>query len=100
MLGLIPGAAMASDLTWRDAIDKILGESTTPLRSMEITERIIADGLRTSLGATPSATVHAIITASIKKDGAKSPYVRVARGLYALAKSATTYPVTTPNKLT
>ena len=50
---------MPADLTWRKAIDKVLGESTKPLHYNEITERIIADGLRKSLGATPAATVNA-----------------------------------------
>jgi hypothetical protein len=79
---------MASELTWRQAIEKILAASPTPLHYNDITERIIADGLRKSLGATPSATVNAHVAGSIKKDGAKSPYVRVAKGVFALAKSA------------
>ena len=37
---------MASELTWRQAIEKILGASATPLHYNEITERIIADGLK------------------------------------------------------
>jgi hypothetical protein len=36
---------MANELTWRQAIEKILAESATPLHYNEITERIIADGL-------------------------------------------------------
>src|SRR5260370_2535602 len=91
---------MAKELTWRQAIEKILGASASPLHYNEITERIIADGLRKSLGATPSATVSAHITASIKKDGAKSPYIRVAKGTFALAKSATMPPSTVTSKLT
>ena len=78
---------MASELTWRQAIEKVLGASTTPLHYNEITERVISDGLRKNLGATPSATVNAQITASIKKDGAQSPYIRVAKGTFMLAKS-------------
>lgn len=77
---------MASELTWRQAIEKVLGATTSPLHYNEITEQIIADGLRKSLGATPAATVNAQISASIKKDGLQSPYVRVAKGTYVLAK--------------
>jgi hypothetical protein len=76
---------MAKELTWREAIDKVLGAATTPLHYKEIAERIIVNGLRTSLGATPAATVNAQISTSIKHDGA-SPYVRVAKGTFALAK--------------
>ncbi len=79
---------MAKELTWRESIDKVLGAATTPLHYKEIAEKIIADRLRTSLGATPAATVNAQISTSIKRDGAASPYVRVAKGTFALAKSA------------
>src|SRR5947208_14452943 len=92
---------MTSELTWRQAIEKILGASATPLHYKEITERIITDGLRKSLGATPAATVGAQIAASIKKDGAQSPYIRVAKGTFALTKSQSSQPAnTTTGKLT
>lgn len=81
---------MAKELTWKKAIDKVLAASPQPLHYKEITEKIISDGLRTSLGATPAATVNAQISASIKKHGDSSPYVRVAKGTFALAKKATT----------
>lgn len=79
---------MAKELTWREAIDKVLGATTTPLHYKEIADKIIANRFRTSLGATPAATVNAQISASIKRDGAASPYVRVAKGTFALAKSS------------
>ena len=75
---------MATELTWRKAIDKVLAASATPLHYNEITERIITEGLRKHLGATPAATVIAQIAASIKHDGGSSPYLRVAKGTYAL----------------
>ncbi|HEX72930.1 MAG TPA: hypothetical protein ENN65_06410 [Candidatus Hydrogenedentes bacterium] len=64
-------------MTWRKAIDKVLGSSPTPLHYNEITQRIIEEGLRQKLGATPAATVNAQIAVSIKREGAKSPYIRV-----------------------
>lgn len=75
---------MAKDLTWREAIDKVLGATTGPLHYKEIADKIIANGLRTNLGATPAATVNAQISSSIKHDSA-SPYMRVAKGTFALA---------------
>ncbi len=75
---------MPKELTWRRAIDKVLAASPTPLHYNEITERIIADGLRQSLGATPAATVSAQISASIKHDIEASPYIRVSKGTYAM----------------
>lgn len=90
---------MAKELTWREAIDKVLGAATTPLHYKEIADRIISDGLRRSLGATPAATVNAQISSSIKH-GVSSPYVRVAKGTFALAQSATTKAQPVKEKLT
>lgn len=74
-----------AELTWQKAIQQVLAASTAPLHYKEITERILADGLRKNIGATPVATVSAQITQSIKKEGSHSPYVRVSKGTYALA---------------
>jgi len=92
--------SMAKELTWREAIDKVLGAATTPLHYKEIAEKIIVDGLRSKLGATPAATVNAQISSSIKREGASSPYVRVAKGAFALAKSAATATSPIKDKLT
>lgn len=89
---------MSAELTWRSAIDKVLAASPTALHYNEITERIIAEGLRKKLGATPAATVNAQISNSVKHDGAASPYIRVAKGTYAL-RNGTVGPVALP-KLT
>ncbi len=89
---------MQSELTWRKAIDKVLASSPVPLHYNDITQRIIADGLRKNLGATPASTVNAQIASSIKHDGAASPYVRVSKGVFAL-RSGATAPVVVP-KLT
>ena len=75
---------MPSELTWRKAIDTVLASATTALHYNDITERIISEGYRTSLGATPAATVNAQISSSIKRDGEDSPYLRVAKGTFAL----------------
>ena len=77
---------MSSELTWRKAIDKVLASSSTALHYNEITERIIAEGYRKSIGATPAATVSAQISSSIKHDGESSPYVRVAKGTFSISK--------------
>ncbi|MGH8654269.1 MAG: winged helix-turn-helix domain-containing protein [Gammaproteobacteria bacterium] len=75
---------MSAELTWRKAIDKVLGSSPTPLHYNEITERVISEGLRKNLGATPAATVNALISSSIKHDGDSSPYIRVSKGTFAM----------------
>jgi len=77
---------MAKELTWRKAIEKVLGASPTPLHYNEITEQIISEGLRQNYGATPAATVIALITSSIKRDGDSSPFVRISKGTFSLKK--------------
>ena len=94
------GSAMATELTWRQAIEKVLSASATPLHYNEITEQIIAQGLKKSIGATPARTVNAEITTSIKNDGTQSSYIRVAKGTYALVKSVATQPATATSMLT
>jgi len=89
---------MPKELTWRKAIDKVLAVSDQPMHYKEIAEKIISDGLRTSLGATPAATVNAQIAVSIKKHGDSSPYVRVAKGIFTLAKGGSTVPSSTQVK--
>ena len=90
---------MPSEMTWKKAIEEVLGSSTTPLHYTEITERIIAEGLKVKFGATPAYTVNARITASIKNDGDSSPYVRISKGTFAMRAGASPVSVVSP-KLT
>lgn len=78
-----------SEQSWKAAIITILSESKDPLHYREITERILTRGLKSKAGATPDATVNAQIAASIKHDNA-SPFVRVARGTFALRQKSAT----------
>lgn len=75
---------MHQNLTWPDAVQKVLSESATPLHYKEVTNRVIAQRLRTSLGATPAATVNAMMAESIKRQPDKSPYIRVGKGIFTL----------------
>lgn len=75
---------MRNEITWKCAIEKVLQNSTVPLHYEEITDKIISDGLKKAIGATPSATVNAQISSSIKHEGLRSPYERVARGTFKL----------------
>lgn len=89
---------MAKDeMTWHQAIDKVLSETKTPLHYTEITERILAQKLRKSFGATPAATVNAQISNSIKNDGDSSPYIRVAKGTFGLKKQTPAKDVQPPH---
>lgn len=91
---------MPAELTWRKAIIKVLAGSGRPLHYNEIAGKIISDGLRQNLGATPSATVSALISSTIKKDGDGSPYIRVAKGTYTLNKDLAQNRSTETPKLT
>jgi hypothetical protein len=79
---------MPSELTWGQAIQKVLGESPEPMHYADIADRIVKDALRQNLGATPAATVIATLATSIKQKGKKSPFVRVSKGTYDLVKRA------------
>jgi len=87
------------ELTWPEAIKKVLASSPTPLHYKDITERIIAQSLRSSLGATPAATVNAQISNSVKQKDSNSPYVRMGKGTFALRSPPGGVPGTLP-KLT
>lgn len=76
-----------TEFTWREAIDTVLSAAPSAMHYKDIADRIIAQGLRTNLGATPAATVNSIIATSISKDGASSPYTRVGAGVFALKSS-------------
>lgn len=55
-----------------------------PLHYTEISEQILSHGYYQTDGATPHATVNAQISASIKHDGDRSPFVRVNKGIFTL----------------
>lgn len=74
--------------SWREAIKRVLSESEAPLHYTEISEQILSRGYYQTDGATPAATVNAQLASSIKHDGEKSPFVRVAKGVFALKKTS------------
>lgn len=85
--------------SWKEAIKKVLAESSTPLHYREISEQILSRGYYGTDGATPAATVNAQLASSIKHDGEKSPFIRVGKGIFALKNSpAPEVTPTTPSK--
>jgi hypothetical protein len=76
------------ELGWKEAIVKVLEEASEPMHYVEISEAMTTDGLRTTIGATPAASVAATISMSMRDQGERSPFVRVSRGLYALRRAA------------
>jgi len=75
---------MAAQLTWEQAICRVLEEAGEPLQYIEISNRIVAGGYRTSLGATPAATVASVLSTALKHGGGLAPWTRVGRGTYGL----------------
>jgi hypothetical protein len=69
-----------AELTWRDAILRILKNAGEPMHYTAIAEAIAEQGLRTELGVNPATSVNATIAAQLQKK-----VVRVTRGYYALA---------------
>ncbi len=76
--------------SWKEAIKKVLAESSTALHYTEISEQILSRGYYETDGATPAATVNSQLASSIKNDGEKSPFIRVGKGLFALKNSSAT----------
>lgn len=76
--------------SWKDAIKKVLAESSAPLHYTAISEQILSRGYYQTDGATPAATVNAQLASSIKHDGDKSPFMRVGKGTFALKHSPIT----------
>ncbi|MBS7349371.1 MAG: hypothetical protein KIG95_04310 [Comamonas sp.] len=74
--------------SWKDAIKRVLRESSSPLHYTEISEQILSRGYYTTDGATPAATVNAQLASSIKHDGNKSPFIRVGKGIFSLKNSS------------
>ena len=73
---------MPKELTWRKAIEKVLREAPAAIHYRDLTDAIIEQSIRTSLGATPAASVSAHLTTAIKREGGECPFLKVGRGLY------------------
>ena len=74
------------ELTWKNAIIKILEEEEKALHYTEIAELIAERGYRVNFGATPQDTVSAQLTTDINKNGEKSRFAKVDKGIYILRK--------------
>jgi hypothetical protein len=73
-----------AELGWKEAIVKVLAKSGEPMHYTDVFQAIADQGIKSKFGATPTATVSATLTMSLKNDGEKSPFLRVSRGVYTL----------------
>lgn len=87
------------DKSWKEAIKRVLTESSTPLHYTEISEQILSRGYYETDGATPAATVNAQLASSIKRDGDTSPFIRVGRGTFTLRRLPLDTIVSAPGKV-
>lgn len=67
-----------------DATQKVLKDAAEPLHYLEITKRILEQGLWHTEGKTPEATINARIAVDIKKFGEISRFIRTGPGTFAL----------------
>ncbi len=74
------------DMMWKDAIAEVLRGVGEPMHYTDIAQEVVERGLRTSVGATPAATVAAQMSMDIVNEGADSQFVRVDRGVYTLRR--------------
>jgi hypothetical protein len=81
---------MMADLPWLDAIKKALEGESEPVHYTDIAQKIVDQKLRANVGATPANTVGALLSTSLKNEGATSPFEKAERGYYRLRKAATT----------
>ena len=80
-------------MTLYDAIIAVLTKAGEPLHYGEITERILAQGLWSTSGQTPTASVIAVLSMEIKLHGEVAAFVRTAPGTYTLRTGAVTTPI-------
>ena len=88
---------MPDQMPWRDAIVEVLRLHKEPMHYATIADRIEELGLRTSLGATPAATVASQISQSLKSKSPKSPFERVQRGHFRLRDTGQTTDTALPD---
>jgi HB1, ASXL, restriction endonuclease HTH domain len=69
-------------LSGLDAAHKVLVEAKEPLQATTIVERMIVQGLWSTTGKTPAATIYAAIIREIAAKGAASRFKKTDRGLF------------------
>lgn len=74
---------MAKEVSWEDAIFRVLRDAGGLMHYTEIASQIAARGLRKS--PNPAANVAAVLSSSLKDES--SPFLRLGRGTYTLRTS-------------
>ena len=69
-----------------DAAAQVLAASGDPMRSKDIVDEMLSQGLWSTNGKTPHATIYAAIIREIQKRGSASRFEKVDRGQFQLRK--------------
>ena len=88
---------MVTEITWRQAVLRILGEATVPMSCSEIAEAILTQGLKTTVGKTPSDTVAGEISRMRSQGSAE--IIKTQPGFFLLAPQLDTPPAAEPDEL-
>ena len=88
---------MAIEMTWDDAVLRILGESTEPMACSDIAEAILGRGLKTTVGKTPSDTVAGAISRMRSRGTAN--IIKTRPGFFRLPAPAEVSPVEETDEL-
>ena len=71
-------------MKWIDAAYTVLRDVGEPLKKLEIADRILERGLRTSRPETPEETIRRDIQQDIKRYGSNSRFIEVSSGVFAV----------------
>jgi len=71
-------------MSFTDAAVKVLTEAGGPLHYKELCRRILDQGLVTTAGGTPDATLNSVLAVEIKRKGQHSRFIRTKPGVFAL----------------
>lgn len=92
----VPVGARAHKMTAIDAAYEVLAGASEPLHSNEIARRMIDQGLWTTKGSTPGATVDSRIAVDIQANGAASRFRRIGRSTFTINTPGTTQDTPAP----
>lgn len=75
---------MSERLSFRRAAERVLEDAGKPLHYTELTRRALRQGLITTEGVTPQASMNAQLSVAVKQEGNDCPFVRIEPGVFAL----------------